>query len=135
MSTKKNKSQEKAEQKINGAVAAQACIFHYTRALYHQAAGRTEAAGQHTEAFQKMRDSLNGARRRVIEMTLPYLQAPTLGAEVTLFQDFQVPVRVEGVPISIDVSPELKEKLTAKAAQEGKSVRAMVREALAKLVA
>ena len=134
MPSKKSQKSQESSPKINGAIAAQACIYHWQRLRYHEAAGRTDVAKQHAEAYQTMLKSLNGARRRVVDLATPVIQ-PYQGPEVTTFVDFVIPERVEGVGIGLEIAPELKEKLVAKAAQEGRSLRALIREALEKLVA
>ena len=115
--------------KINGAVLANACLFHLTRAAYHNKAGRTDVAKQHETAAQTAYDGLNGARRKMVKMVSPIL-APYSGPEVTEFQEFTPPERVEGESIGLDVPKEVKEALVAKAAEQGKSLRALVREIL-----
>ena len=92
MPSKKSQKSQEATPKINGAIAAQACIYHWQRLRYHEAAGRTDVAKQHAEAYQTMLKSLNGARRRVVDLATPVIQ-PYQGPEVTTFVDFVIPER------------------------------------------
>lgn len=133
---KKTQKDTKAETtpKLNGAVAAQAALFHLQRSQYHKAEGRPEVAQQHESRYIEMRNALNGARRRVIDGVVPYLRGYD-GPEVTEYVEYEVPKPVEGVTVNTDLPQEAKDTLAAIAADQGKSLRGLIREILVQAVA
>jgi hypothetical protein len=133
MAAKKSKI-PKTTKEFVGAVAVQACIYHLQRAQYH-ATARPAVSQQHQTRYLGIRETLNGARRRALDAMIPYLGAYS-GPEVTEYTDVMpASSGVGGASIGIDVTEEVKAKLVAKAAREGRSLRAMVRDVLGKLVA
>ena len=131
---KKTKPIPKTTKTWIGAAAVQACIVHLQRAQYHTKAGRLAVAGQHQAEYLVIRETLNGARRRALDAMIPYLGAYT-GPEVTEYVQLVPATRQEGVGIGFEVSEELKTKLVALAAQQGTSLRGLIRGALERLVA